>query len=186
MLRTADLTEPQREVCLRGIVQMAMADGVLEPRERKYLQMFVDEFFEGADPMSEELAVPLTDEDLETLDDETSRQSFVAYLYITAYIDEDFSEEEKKLADELSSKVVDEKRRELIVKEVREFLYRRSVFAFAFRFGGLTDEFARSAAERFHVDEETAVEINTQVFNAVMAMKSPYAQASAAEEATEA
>jgi hypothetical protein len=182
MLRTADLTESQRKICLRGIIQMADADGVLEPRERKYLQMFIDEFFEGADPASEELSTPISKADLAALDTTEARESFVAYLYITAYIDEDFSPEEKKLADELSLELLDAARRDEILAGVREFLYRRAVFAYAFRFGGLPMEFARDAAKRFELSSETAGEINTNVFNAVMAMRGPHAQASASLE----
>ena len=181
MLRTAELTQPQKELCLRGIVQMAMADGVLEEREKAYLKMFVDEFFPGVDPMSEEYSRPIADSELATLDTLEARKSFVAYLYITAYIDEDFSKEERVLADRIVSQVVDDETRDQVLSSVRTFLYRRSVFAYAFHYKGLDEGFARAVERRFDLDEETAKEINTQVFNAVMAMRGPYAEASAAQ-----
>jgi len=180
MLRTAKLTKKQRELCLRGIVQMAMADGVLDDREKSYLKMFVDEFFPSIDPFEDRLKQPIKDEELKELDSLEAKKCFVAYLYITAYIDEDFSKEEKEFADDITLKVLDKETVDEILESVRVFLYRRSVFAYAFHYKGLNENFARAVAQRFHVDEEKAQEINTQVFNAVMAMRGPYAEASAA------
>ncbi len=180
MLRTAKLTQDQRELCLRGIVRMAMADGILDKREEAYLKMFVDEFFPEIDPFEDRFKRPIEDDELKLLDTLEAKKCFVAYLYITAYIDEDFAEEEKEFADKITLKVLDEKTRDEILESVRAFLYRRSVFAYAFHYRGLNENFARAAAERFHVSEDDAREINTKVFNAVMAMRGPYAEASAA------
>ena len=63
--------------------------------------------------------------------------------------------------------------RDEIATSVREFLYRRSVFAYAFRLGRLDEEFAVLAAKRFDVPIERAKELNASVFNAIMTLKSP-------------
>jgi hypothetical protein len=64
---------------------------------------------------------------------------------------------------------------------VREFLYRRSVFAYAFRLGRLDEEFAVLAAKRFAVPFERAREINADVFNAIMTIKNPTGAEAAGE-----
>ncbi|MCD6498397.1 MAG: hypothetical protein J7M25_08895 [Deltaproteobacteria bacterium] len=173
LLRNVDLTERQRDVCLRGIAQMAMADGVRDQRELAFLAKFVDEFFEGADPTNKAFDKPVTDEDLAMLDSDRVRDVFVAYLYLTAYMDEDFSEPEVALATRLGDQLVGNERREEILEAVRQFLYRRTVFAFAFKNNRLDEDFARAASARFGVPIETALKINASVFNAVMALKAP-------------
>ena len=47
LLRGAELNDEHRKICLKGIAQMAMADGVDDPRERAYLKKFpfTKEFF---------------------------------------------------------------------------------------------------------------------------------------------
>lgn len=176
LLRGANLTQPQRLICLKGIAQMAMADGVEDPRERAYLKKFVDEFFEGADPTDGSLSEPLTAKDLEVLDSKESKECFTAYLYLTAHIDEDFSDEEKKFAKELIKDLVGPERDQEIIVAVREFLYRRSVFSYAFRYGRLDEAFSLAMAKKFDIDHEQARQINIAVFNAIMAMKGPVAQ----------
>ena len=184
LLRGAKLTDEQRKVCLRGIAQMAMADGVEDPRERAYLNKFVDEFFEGADPTNDEYNIPITKDELAQLDTTEAKECFAAYLYTTAYIDEDFSPEEEKYAEEMTDGLVDSKRRDEIINGVREFLYRRSVFAYAFRFNKLDEEFARAMAQKFQLNDERAVDINATVFNAIMAMKGPHTGSDQAEAET--
>ena len=49
ILRDTDLQEEERNVIFRGIVQLAKADGEMDPREREYLRQVVAEFFPGAD-----------------------------------------------------------------------------------------------------------------------------------------
>lgn len=155
---------------------MAMADGVEDPRERAYLKKFVDEFFEGSDPTNSEFNSPITEEELGRLDTDEARECFAAYLYTTAYIDEDFSPEEKAFAEKMTAGLVGSERLNEIITAVREFLYRRSVFAYAFRFNKLDEEFSMAMAKKFEVDPSRAVEINAAVFNAIMAMKGPHTQ----------
>ena len=175
LLRNTELNEAEREICLRGIAQVAMADGVEDARERAYLEKFVDEFFPDADPTSEAYSAPLTEEDLGKLGSDAVKQAFLGYGYITAYVDEDFVESEAALLEQWAGSLVSPETKEEIVTAVREFLYRRSVFAYAFRLGRLDEEFAVAAATRFDVPIERAREINANVFNAIMTLKNPTA-----------
>ncbi len=176
LLRNTELDDRQRLVCLRGIAQVAAADGKVDPKERAYLRAFVEEFFEGRDPTDESLGEPLSAQELEVLDTPRVREAFVAFLYMAAHVDEDFSEDERRLIEELTEGLVTEKRRQEILTGVRELLYRRAVFGYASRFGRLDEPFAVKMAERFQVPRERAVELNAQVFNALMALKAPVAQ----------
>lgn len=176
LLRNTALSEAEREVCLRGIAQVAMADGIEDPRERAYLEKFVDEFFPDADPTDSAWNAPVTEADLAKLGTDEARKAFLGYGYITAYVDEDFVEAESTLLEKWASALVSPAAREEIVTAVREFLYRRSVFAYAFRLGRLDEEFAVRAASRFAVPVERAREINANVFNAIMTLKNPTAE----------
>lgn len=173
LLRSTPLSEVEREICLRGIAQVAMADGVEDPRERAYLEKFVDEFFPDADPTDAAWNAPVTEADLAKLASDEARKAFLGYGYITAYVDEDFVEAEARLLDRWATALVSLEVRDEIVTGVREFLYRRSVFAYAFRLGRLDEEFAVRAAQRFAVPHERAREINANVFNAIMTLKNP-------------
>lgn len=177
LLRTTELNDAEREVCLRGIAQVAMADGVEDARERAYLEKFVDEFFPDADPTDAAWNSPLTEADLAKLGSEEAKKAFLGYGYITAYVDEDFVAEEAALLDGWAKALVSPETKEEIATSVREFLYRRAVFAYAFRLGRLDEEFAVTAAKRFTVPFERAREINANVFNAIMTLKNPAAAA---------
>jgi hypothetical protein len=173
LLRTTVLDADERDVCLRGIANVAMADGVVDPRERAYLQKFVDEFFPDTDPTDAALSAPVTAADLAKLKSDATRRCFLGYGYITAYIDEDFVPAEDQLLAGWAGQLLGPEIREEIVSGVREFLYRRAVFAYAFRLGRLDEEFAVKAATRFHVPTERAKELNASVFNALMTIKDP-------------
>ena len=182
LLRSTELNDAERDVCLRGIAQMAMADGVQDPRERAYLEKFVDEFFPETDPTDEAFNAPITNEDLDKLSTPEAKQCFLGYAYITAYVDEEFVESEQQLIDRWADRLVDAAGKDEIVTSVREFLYRRSVFAYAFRLGRLDEEFAVAAAKRFDVEIDRARALNASVFNAIMTLKNP-GEAPPAEEA---
>jgi hypothetical protein len=173
LLRSTELNDAERDVCLRGIAQMAMADGVEDPRERAYLEKFVDEFFPETDPTDEAFNAPVTQEDLAKLSSAEAKQCFLGYVYITAYVDEEFVQAEEDLLDQWADHLVNAEVKEEIATSVREFLYRRSVFAYAFRLGRLDEEFAVAAAKRFDVEIERAKELNASVFNAIMTLKNP-------------
>ncbi len=173
LLRSTELNEAERDVCLRGIAQMAMADGVEDPRERAYLEKFVDEFFPETDPTDESFNAPVTEADLSKLSSAEAKHCFLGYAYITAYVDEEFVQAEQDLLAQWADKLVEPDIRDEIATSVREFLYRRSVFAYAFRLGRLDEEFAVLAAKRFDVEVSRAKELNASVFNAIMAIKSP-------------
>jgi uncharacterized tellurite resistance protein B-like protein len=173
LLRTTTLDTEEREVCLRGIAQVAMADGTVDPRERAYLQKFVDEFFPDTDSTDDAWNQAVSEADLQRLKSEAARQCFLGYGYITAYIDEDFADAEEKLLARWADTLVAAELRDAIVTAVREFLYRRAVFAYAFRLGRLDDEFALKAATRFNVPTERAKELNAGVFNAIMTIRNP-------------
>jgi len=173
LLRGTELNDAERDVCLRGIAQMAMADGVEDPRERAYLEQFVDEFFPETDPTDEAFNAPVTKEDLDKLSSTEAKQCFLGYAYITAYVDEEFVKAEKDLLTQWADHLVPAVARDEIATSVREFLYRRSVFAYAFRLGRLDEEFAVLAAQRFDVEIERAKELNASVFNAIMSLKNP-------------
>lgn len=173
LLRSTELNDAERDVCLRGIAQMAMADGVEDPRERAYLEKFVDEFFPETDPTDEAFNAPVTENDLNKLSSAEAKQCFLGYAYITAYVDEEFVKAEQDLLARWSEHLVDAPTRDEIATSVREFLYRRSVFAYAFRLGRLDEEFAVLAAKRFDVEIERAKELNASVFNAIMTLKNP-------------
>ena len=173
LLRSTELNQDEKDVCLRGIAQMAMADGVEDPRERAYLEKFVDEFFPDTDPTDDAFNAPVTKDDLDKLGSDDAKRCFLGYAYITAYVDEDFVKAEEDLLNQWSDHLVDGDTRDEIATSVREFLYRRSVFAYAFRLGRLDEEFAVLAAKRFDVPIERAKELNASVFNAIMTLKSP-------------
>ena len=173
LLRTTPLDADERDVCLRGIAQVAMADGTVDPRERAYLQKFVDEFFPDADPTDEAWSRPLVDDDLKRLKSDPARQSFLGYGYITAYIDESFDDTEEKVLSAWAGQLVSPEVQAEILTAVREFLYRRAVFAYAFRLGRLDDEFAVKASTRFSVPAERVQELNAGVFNAIMTIRNP-------------
>ncbi|MFH2005926.1 MAG: hypothetical protein ABI333_04975 [bacterium] len=160
-------------MCLRGIAQMAMADGVEDPRERAYLDKFVDEFFPDTDPTDDAWNAPVSNEDLAKLTSDEARQCFLGYAFITAYVDEEFVQAEEDLLNKWAEHLVDSATKEDIATSVREFLYRRSVFAYAFRLGRLDEEFAVAAAKRFDVPVERAKELNATVFNAIMTLRRP-------------
>lgn len=176
LLRNTNLTQDQRRVCLKGIAATAAADKVIDPRETQYLKAFLDEFFEGEDPGSINFDEPVTTEDLALLDTDRAKDAFVAYLYITAYLDENFCDEEKELIEKLTKDLVTEERRQELLDGVRSFLYRRAAFSYAFKFNRLDEAFARELANRFDLTEEQAVALNAAVFNAVMVMKGPATQ----------
>ncbi len=180
LLRETPLSEKEREICLRGIAQVAMADGVEDPRERAYLEKFVDEFFPDADPTDEAWNTPIALPDLEQLGTDDAKRAFLGYGYITAYVDEAFVEAEQTLLEQWADKLVEPADAQEIITAVREFLYRRSVFAYAFRLGRLDEEFALLAAERFDVPVERARELNADVFNAIMTLKRPASEQEAA------
>ncbi len=173
LLRSTELNDAERDICLRGIAQMAMADGVEDPRERAYLEKFVDEFFPETDPTDDAFNAPVTEEDLTKLASAEAKQCFLGYAYITAYVDEEFVKAEQDLLAQWADQLVDTQTRDEIATSVREFLYRRSVFAYAFRLGRLDEEFAVQAAKRFDVEVPRAKELNASVFNAIVALKSP-------------
>lgn len=173
LLRNTTLSEEEREVCLRGIAQVAMADGVEDARERAYLEKFVDEFFPDADPTDAAWNAPLSEADLAKLGSDDARMAFLGYGYITAYVDEEFVESEAVLLEKWAATLVSPEVREEILTAVQEFLYRRSVFAYAFRLGRLDEEFAVRASQRFGVPIERARVINADVFNAIMTLKNP-------------
>lgn len=177
LLRSTELNDAERDVCLRGIAQMAMADGVEDPRERAYLEKFVDEFFPETDPTDDTFNAPVTKEDLDKLSSMEAKQCFLGYAYITAYVDEEFVKAEDELLTKWADHLVGAETRDEIATSVREFLYRRSVFAYAFRLGRLDEEFAVLAARRFDVEIARAKELNASVFNAVMTLKNPGAPA---------
>jgi len=183
LLRNTPLNDVEREVCLRGIAQVAMADGVQDARERAYLEKFVDEFFPDADPTDTAWNTPLTPADLARLGSDEVKMAFLGYGYITAYVDEEFVAQEAELLEEWAKVLVSDEARNEVITAVREFLYRRSVFAYAFRLARLDEEFAVAAAQRFDVSMERAREINANVFNAIMTLRNPVA--SAEMEATE-
>ncbi len=176
LLRNTNLTQEQRKVCLKGITAVAAADKVIDPRETQYLKAFVEEFFDGQDMGSLTFDEPVTPEDLAVLDTDRAKDAFVAYLYITAYLDENFCDDEKQLIDGLTKNLLAEDRRRELLDGVRSFLYRRAAFAYAFRFGRLDEALARDLAKRFDLTEQQAIELNAAVFNAVMAMKGPATQ----------
>ena len=184
LLRATELNDTDRDVCLRGIAQMAMADGVEDARERAYLDKFVDEFFPDADPTDQALKQPVSKEDLEALASEDAKKCFLGFAYITAYVDEEFVKAEQDLLKIWSDQLVSDDVRDEIATSVREFLYRRSVFAYAFRLGRLDEEFAVLAAKRFDVPIERAKELNVSVFNAIMSLRNPEAQADDPKEET--
>ncbi len=185
LLRDTELNDDERAICLRGIAQVAMADGVEDPRERAYLDKFVDEFFPDADPTDTAWNEPLTGADLDRLSSDEVRRAFLGYGYITAYVDEELAKQEADLLQSWQEQLVAPEVADEIVTSVREFLYRRSVFAYAFRLGRLDEEFAVLAAQRFDVPVERAREINANVFNAIMTLKNPTAHEEAPAEASE-
>ena len=176
LLRDTELNDTEREICLRGIAQVAMADGVEDPRERAYLEKFVDEFFPDADPTDNAYNAPITKDDLAKLGSDDAKRAFLGFGYITAYVDEELVEQEAALLKGWQEDLVSGEVAEELMTSVREFLYRRSVFAYAFRLGRLDEEFAVLAAKRFDVPLERAREINANVFNAIMTLKNPAAQ----------
>lgn len=176
ILRDTPLREEEKEVIFRGIVQLANADGEMDPREREYLRGVVSEFFPGSDFGAMMAAWrPLEKDDIAFASDE-ARRAFVAFLYMIAYADEDFSKTEEKLLDDLTRGLLDAGEIAEIAMQVRKYLYMRAVFHFALNANYLHPDFAREMARRFELDEETAVQLNRDVYDAVLVLRGTQAQ----------
>ena len=172
LLRSTDFTTNDKEIILRGIAQLAAADGVVDPRERQYLKKFVTEFFPDADPTDPSLTEnAITKEDVAGLSSAAVKECFVGFLTITAYSDEDFSDPEKEFMKNLFDGALSMDKVAEVQHAVRKFLYRRVVFAFALNNKYLHPEFAHEMARRFDISTDEAVEINQGVFSAIMAIK---------------
>jgi uncharacterized tellurite resistance protein B-like protein len=169
VLRDTPLEASEKLTIFRGIVQVAQADGEMDPREKEYLQQVVTEFFPGEN-FSALLADyrPLTEADLGTFSSEEARVCFAAFLFMTAYADEEFSESERTLLSQLTAGVLPASRVEELQAGVRHYLYRRAIFHFVLNQNFLHPEFAREMARRFEVPENTAVALNQEVYNAVL------------------
>lgn len=179
LLRTTPFTESDREIILRGIIQLSEADGIVDPREREYLKKFVTEFMPETDPTDPKYSgTKITPEDVKTLSSDDVRKCLVGFLTITAYADEEFADEERKFISDLMGESIDGKTITEIQRAVRQFLYRRIVFAFAFKNHYLHPDFAREMARRFDISDDDAVFINQGVFSALMAIKAPVDEAS--------
>jgi uncharacterized tellurite resistance protein B-like protein len=173
-LRKTELNANDKDVILRGISQLAAVDGVMDPREREYLKKFVEEFFPEADPFAGELTTnSVSTADVKTLSSDDAKLCFIAFMTITAYADENFSQAEKDLLRKLVGDSVTNEKYTETQRAVRKFLYRRVVFSFSFKNEYLHPGFSREMARRFDISDDEAIEINSGVFNAVMAMKNP-------------
>ncbi len=171
ILRDTTLTPADKTTIFRGLVQVAQADGEMDPREREYLQQVVGEFFPGEN-FSALLAEyrPLSDGDLQALSTDAARDCFTAFLFMTAYADEEFSDDEKTLLEKLTSGVLPAARVDELRAGVRQYLYRRAVFHFVLNQNFLHPEFAREMARRFEVPEDVAVALNQEVYQAVLVL----------------
>ena len=171
LLRGTEFTETDKKLILKGIMQVAKADGVLDPREQAYIKKFVTEFFPEADLEDDSLSETITSEELSMLSSDDAKRCFVAFLTITAYADEDFSKEEREFLKTLFKDLLNEEEIANIQHSVRIFLYRRTVFSFALKNLYLHPEFAQKMAERFDISTDEAIEVNQGVFNALMVLK---------------
>jgi len=172
LLRSTPFNNEDKMVILRGIAQLAAADGVIDPREREYLKKFVTEFFPEADPADPALvADTLSGEDIGRLSSEDVRLALVGFLTITAYADENFSQPEREYIKGLFLGALEENQVAEVQHAVRKFLYRRVVFAFALKNRFLHPEFAMEMARRFDISTDEAIEINQGVFSAIMAIR---------------
>lgn len=171
ILRETTLTSADKTTIFRGIVQVAQADGEMDPREREYLQQVVGEFFPGED-FARLLADyrELGDADLKDLSTEAARDCFTTFLYMTAYADEEFSDVEKALLEKLTTGVLPTARVDELQAGVRQYLYRRAIFHFVLNQNFLHPEFAREMARRFEVPEAVAVALNSEVYEAVLVL----------------
>jgi hypothetical protein len=144
----------------------------MDPREREYLRRVVTEFFPGAD-FNGMLSAwrPLEKADI-AFSTEDARGAFVTFLYMTAYADENFSDDERQLLDNLTRDLLDAQEITAIAMEVRKYLYQRAVFHFALNANYLHPDFAREMAHRFELDEETAVTLNRNVYDAIVVLRS--------------
>lgn len=171
ILRETELSSADKTTIFRGIVQVAQADGEMDPREREYLQQVVGEFFPGED-FSKLLAEyrALEAADLKALSTDDVRACFTAFLFMTAYADEEFSDDEKVLLDRLTAGVLPADRVDEVRAAVRQYLYRRAVFHFVLNQNFLHPEFAREMARRFEVPEDRAMALNAEVYQAVLVL----------------
>lgn len=171
ILRETTLTPADKTTIFRGIVQVAQADGEMDPREREYLQQVIGEFFPGVD-FSKMLAEyrELGEDDLKTLSSDAARDCFTVFLFMTAYADEEFSDVEKALLEKMTASVLPAARVEELKAGVREYLYRRAIFHFVLNQHFLHPEFSREMARRFEVPEEVAVVLNSEVYQAVLVL----------------
>ena len=171
ILRDTPLEASDKLTIFRGIVQIAQADGEMDPREKEYLQQVVKEFFPGSN-FAALLADyrTLTDADLEGLSTEDARVCYTAFLYMIAYADEEFSDSEKDLLAKLTTGVLPAPRVAEVEASIRQYLYRRAIFHFVLNQNFLHPEFAREMARRFEVPEAAAIELNQEVYNAVLVL----------------
>ncbi|MBU1534294.1 TerB family tellurite resistance protein [Myxococcota bacterium] len=172
LLRSTEFSADDKNIILRGIAQLAAADGVIDPREREYLKKFVTEFFPQADPNDPKLVEDVvTAKDVTTLSSDEVRMAFAGFLTITAYADENFSQPEREFIKGLFVGSLGEKQVAEVQHSVRMFLYRRVVFAFALKNRFLHPEFAIEMSRRFDISTDEAIEINQGVFSAIMAIR---------------
>ncbi len=171
VLRDTPLVDSDKLTIFRGIVQIAQADGEMDPREKEYLQQVVREFFPGSN-FASLLADyrPLTEADLGGFSSDDARTCYTAFLFMIAYADEEFSDSERDLLAKLTTGVLSAEAVEQIQSGIRQYLYRRAIFHFVLNQNFLHPEFAREMARRFEVPEETAVSLNQEVYNAVLVL----------------
>jgi len=171
ILRDTALEASDKLTIFRGIVQIAQADGEMDPREKEYLQQVVKEFFPEQD-FAGLLAEyrPLTEADLGGFSSEDARACYTAFLFMIAYADEEFSESERTLLSTLTTGVLPAERVDALAAGIRQYLYRRSIFHFVLNQNFLHPEFAREMARRFEVPEDAAVALNQEVYNAVLVL----------------
>ncbi len=172
LLRANELTPAEKQIIFRGIVQMAKADGEdMDPREKEFLQQVVTEFFPGLDfPELLKDWKPLDRSELDTLSSNDNKATYLAFLYMIAYADENFSDAEKNLLKDLTRDLLPGETVEELESAVRAYLYRRSVFHFVLNQNFLHPEFAKEMARRFEVSEQMAIFLNQEVYNAVMVL----------------
>ncbi|MBN2722464.1 MAG: hypothetical protein JXR95_00165 [Deltaproteobacteria bacterium] len=179
LLRTTPFSETDKQTILKGIVQLSEADGIIDPREREYLKKFVSEFMPDVDPLAPELSgVKVTPQEVAELSSDEVVKCFAGFLTITAYSDEDFADSERKMISGLLGSRLSPEALSEIQRAVRQFLYRRVVFAFAFKNHYLHPDFAREMARRFDISDDDAIAINQGVFSALMAIKAPMQEVS--------
>jgi tellurite resistance protein len=184
LVRNTELDSHEAEVCLRGISQVIMADGVQHPNERAYLEQFVEAYYSGTGPQPELLESPITATDLGELRSDTTKRCFLEYAYITAYVDGQLDPSEEDLIRSWARALVSEPLHTEILRHVREFLLRRSVFSAAFRTGWLDAEVIEQEAIRFGVPLERAQALSTEEFQRYLDLRtqSPHPTVSEQEE----